>query len=233
MNLGYIGKDQLLGRAETDFKKEEKHTGTQSKLGRDAFLKLLVTQLKYQDPTSPMDDKEMTAQLAQFSSLESLNNIDKGIEDISSKLDDKSIFSGINFLNTEIKAPGHEISKQGKDISNVTYTLKGDTARTYVNIFDQSGNILNTVELGPKKAGSYSFTWDGKDFNGNKAPDGKYVVSFGGEDKNGKSVLIDTQVYGKVVAITKRDNNIYLRLADGREIAMDQVSDVSTSDNHQ
>ena len=226
MNLDYVGKENILGRAETDFVKT-KATGTQSEMGRDAFLRILVTQLKLQDPTNPLDDKQLTAQLAQFSSLESLNNIQDTVEKIASKLDDTNILSGLKFLGTEVRAPGNEIVKQDGEISQVTYKLNGDATRTYVNIFDQYGNIVNTIELGPKNQGTYTFEWDGKDFDGNELPDGQYSVSFGAEGADGESVLIDTEVYGKVVGVTKQDSNIILELEDGRKVSMDQVESVT------
>jgi len=232
MNMDYVGTNNIIGRAETDFQEPTKPTGDQSELGEDAFLQLLVTQLSFQDPTNPMDDKELISQLAQFSSLEALNNINEEVEEISSKLDNNFLFSGLSFLGTEIKAPGNEIFKEGDDISEVNYTLQSDSTRTYVNIFDQSGNIVNTIELGAKMSGSYTFSWDGTDFNGNKVPDGKYMLHFGGEGQNGEPVLIDTEVSGKVVGISQQEDTIYLRLEDGREVPMDQVSEVSTSQDH-
>lgn len=228
MNLDYVGKENILGRAETDFVKT-RATGTQSKMGKDAFLQLLVTQLKLQDPTNPMDDKQLTAQLAQFSSLESLNNIQNTVEKIASKFDDTNILSGLKFLGTEVRVSGKEIIKQDGKISQVTYKLNGDATRTYVNIFDQYGNIVNTVELGPKSEGSYIFQWDGKDFDGNVLPDGQYSLAFGAEGPDGESVLIDTEVYGKVVGVTKQDSNIILELEDGRKVSMDKVESVSYS----
>ena len=232
MNLDYVGKENILGRAETDFVKT-KTTGTQSKMGKDAFLQLLVTQLKLQDPTNPMDDKQLTAQLAQFSSLESLNNIQNTVEKIASKFDDTNILSGLKFLGTEVRVSGKEIIKQDGKISQVIYKLNGDATRTYVNIFDQYGNIVNTVELGPKNQGTYTFEWDGKDFDGNVLPDGQYSLAFGAERVNGESVLIDTEVYGKVVGVTKQDSNIILELEDGRKVSMDKVESVSYSSHEE
>ncbi len=232
MNLNYVGVDNILGRAETDFKTTKK-TGTQSEMGRDAFLQLLVTQLKLQDPSNPLDDKQLTAQLAQFSSLESLKNIEEGVKDLSSKLDNNTILSGIKFLGTRVKAPGKDVVKNGDSISQVSYRLNGDATRVYVNIFDANGNIVNTVELGAKMEGEYNFTWDGKDFDGNELPDGTYKVSFGAEGQNGESVLVDCEVAGKVIGVTKQDNTLILQLEDGREVPMDQVEDVTMDGSSQ
>ncbi len=153
------------------------------------------------------------------------------MEVISSKLDNNTILSGVKFLGTQVRAPGKEIVKQDSNISQVTYTLDGNSIRTYVNIFDRHGNIVNTVELGPKSEGTYDFKWDGKDFNGNILPDGHYFLSFGAEGDNGEGILVNSEVYGKVVGITKDGTSLVLRLDDGREVPMDTVDSVGSFDN--
>lgn len=229
MSLGYTGIENIIGRAETDFK-EEKLTGTQSELDKDAFLQLLVTQLKLQDPTNPFDDKELTAQLAQFSSLESLSNINSSVETIVDKLDNNTLFSGIKFLGTEVVASGNEISKQDDNISTIEYSIEDSSVRTYVNIFDSQGNIVNTIELGAKLPGTYNFVWDGLDFNGQEVPDGKYVVHFGAEGAQGQPILIQTKSSGKVIGVSQEDGAIKLTLEDGREILANEVTKVTTSE---
>ncbi len=224
----YPDASNLLGRAETDFYNKQKPTGTDSKMGEDAFLKLLVTQLSHQDPTDPMDDKELTSQLAQFSSLEQLSNINEGIKDLSKKMQENSLLNGLGFLGNKVTAKGDEVTKKGDDISSVFYKLEGDANRVYVNVFDKEGKIINTVELGSKKAGEYTFTWDGRDFYGRKVPDGTYKLSFGAEGTDGKSVLIDTEVSGKVVGITTKDGSTYLKLEDGREVPLSMIDEVTT-----
>ncbi len=224
----YPGAANILGRAETDLYNKQKPTGTDSKMGEDAFLHLLVTQLSLQDPTDPMDDKELTAQLAQFSSLEQLSNINQGIKDLSNKMEENSLLNGLGFLGNKVTAKGDEVTKKGDEISSVFYTLKGDANRVYVNIFDKDGKIINTVELGKKKAGEYTFSWDGRDFYGRQVPDGTYKLSFGAEGVDGNSVLIDTRVSGKVVGLTSKDGGTYLKLEDGREVPLSMIDEVTT-----
>lgn len=227
MSLEYTGIDNILGRAEIDFQ-EEKLTGTQSKLDKDAFLQLLVTQLTLQDPTNPFDDKELTAQLAQFSSLESLNNINESVNSILDTLDNNSILSAVKFLDTYVVAPGNEISKQDENITKIEYQLQDKSVKTYVNIFDESGNIVNTIDLGAKLPGTYTFQWDGKDFNGNDLPDGIYNVRFGAEGENGEPILISTKASGKVVGVSKENNSVMLTLEDGREVSLNDITEVTS-----
>ena len=88
-------------------------TGKQGALGKDAFLKLLVTQLQHQDPLNPLDDKEFIAQLAQFSSLEQMNNISEGITSLVKKTQEQDMLNSVNYIGKEVTASGHSVTKNG------------------------------------------------------------------------------------------------------------------------
>lgn len=85
-------------------------TGDNSKLGKDAFLKILVTQLQHQDPTSPMDDKEFISQMAQFSSLEQMQNMTSAMQDVLASQQQTQLMSYSSFIGKEVK--WHEISEE-------------------------------------------------------------------------------------------------------------------------
>ena len=100
-------------------------TGKQGALGKDAFLKLLVTQLQHQDPLNPLDDKEFIAQLAQFSSLEQMNNISEGITSLVKKTQEQDMLNSVNYIGKEVTASGHSVTKNGTVVTPVFFTLKG------------------------------------------------------------------------------------------------------------
>lgn len=112
-----ITKDYYLPPASNVKYTTEKDNGA---LGKDAFLKLLVTQLQNQDPTSPMDDKEFIAQMAQFSSLEQMQNMTKAMEDLLSSQEQSQLMSYKTFIGNEVK--WHEITEEvdaeGKPLVN-------------------------------------------------------------------------------------------------------------------
>lgn len=91
-------------------------TNDNGKLGKDAFLKILITQLQNQDPTSPMDDKEFIAQMAQFSSLEQMQNMTTAMENLLSSQEQTQMMSYANFIGKEVK--WHEITEQLDDKGN-------------------------------------------------------------------------------------------------------------------
>ena len=97
-------------------------TNDNSALGKDAFLQILITQLQNQDPTSPMDDREFIAQMAQFSSLEQMQNMTKAMDNLLSSQQETQLMSYTNFFGKEVK--WHEVS-ENSDENEVPITLEG------------------------------------------------------------------------------------------------------------
>src|SRR5690606_1261481 len=92
-------------------------------LGKDAFLKLLVTQLQNQDPLNPLDDKEFIAQLAQFSSLEQMTNVSEGIAALTEKTAQQDMLSAVSYIGKEVTAEGSSMTKAGNYVTPVYFTL--------------------------------------------------------------------------------------------------------------
>ncbi|TVM19794.1 flagellar hook assembly protein FlgD [Oceanidesulfovibrio indonesiensis] len=197
-----------------------------SELGKEDFLTLLVVQLQNQDPLNPMDDTQFTSQLAEFSSLEQLTNINKGVESLNGGSERDQMITAVNFIGKEVRASGDMIGKSNSGVSTLFFELDEPIATGFVNFFDKAGGIVNTIQLGAMQAGQYEITWDGKDYNGNNVPNGVYYVSMACEDHNGKPVLVDTDVSGKVVGVQKEDGLFFLRLQDGRLVEFSSIKEV-------
>lgn len=197
-----------------------------SELGKEDFLKLLVTQFKYQDPLNPMEDKEFIAQLAQFSSLEQQMSTNEKMESLLNLQSQQQMISAASFIGKEVSARGYGVSVKGDTISNIQYAIEEEMVKGYVNIFDASNQLVTTVQLESKAPGIHDFDWDGLLPNGNKVPDGVYTVNIAGQNSAGAPVLVDTSVSGKVEAITMYRGEQLLRLSDGRLVALSNVREV-------
>lgn len=195
-------------------------------LGKEEFLKLLITQLENQDPLNPMDDKEFVAQLAQFSSLEQLTNISEQVKTINKNNTKQDMVGAVGFIGKDIMAAGDQISKDGNNVSAMYYSIEDPVQKIFFNIFDQHGNMVRTVETQARQAGEYEFNWDGRDYNGNAVSDGNYSVYMAAEGINGEPVLADTRVAGRVSGVQNIDGVSYLRLTDGRMFNFHDVTEV-------
>ena len=197
-----------------------------SSLDQDAFLTILVAQLTHQDPLNPMEDTEMTSQLAQFSSLEQLTNINKGITALNDAKSQNDMFAAVSFIGKEVKAEGYKVSLSEGNASTIYYGFGETVSKIMMNIYDSEGAIVRTVELGSKDAGTYQYTWDGKDENGELLPDGQYGVGILGEDVSGDYVMVQTEISGRVDAVVNENGTQYLRLSDGRFINFLNIKEI-------
>lgn len=224
---GLVYNNSMLGRAESEFESYQQYpTSGKSDLGKDDFLNLLVEQLKNQDPLNPMEDKEFTAQLANFSSLEQLTEINEGIGDLTAGTQRQEMLNGVSFIGKEVMAAGEGLSKSGDHVSSMSFTLNESAFDVYVNIFDEYGNIVKTLEMGAMQQGEHSIDWDGADYNGSEVPDGIYYVSMAAENSEGEPILVNTEVSGTVKGVNVYSDGYYLQLEDGREVNMLEVQTV-------
>lgn len=214
----------IIGKAESEFF-AEKSTG-KSDLGKEDFLMLLVTQLQHQDPLNPMDDKEFTAQLANFSSLEQLTSINTGIQSLANQAGTQDMRTAVSYIGRQVRASGDSVSLADGQASTVYYFLNETAGNVYANLYDANGNIVRTLQLGDMQAGEHTFEWDGKDWAGKAAADGVYQVYMAAENLNGEPILTETEVAGTVAAVQSYNGSNYLRLTDGRVVNFNQVWEV-------
>ncbi|MDK2956291.1 MAG: flagellar basal-body rod modification protein FlgD [Desulfovibrionales bacterium] len=207
-----------------------------SALGKDEFLELLLVQIANQDPLNPMDDTEFISQMAEFSSLEQLNNISDGIGDINSTLERQDLMNAVSFIGQEVMAEGYSLSKNDDSVSTVYYSFDESVQDVYVNIYDSDNNIVNTVDLGAMSAGSYQYVWDGLDYDGVEADNGVYQIYIAAVTADGSTALVTSAVSGEVSGVITNDGDNYLVLEDGRSIdfldVYQIVAPASTSDNN-
>lgn len=195
-------------------------------MDQDDFLTILVAQLTHQDPLSPMEDTDMTSQLAEFSSLEQLTNINDGISGLSKSMTQSDMLSAVSFIGKEVKAEGYKISVTEGNASTIYYGFGEPVSSIKMNIYDGDGAIIKTIDLGSKEAGSYQYDWDGTNEGGEKMPDGQYGIGILGEDKEGKPVMVQTEISGRVDAVVNEGGTQYLRLKDGRFLSFLNVKEI-------
>jgi flagellar basal-body rod modification protein FlgD len=204
----------------------------QKNLGKDDFLKLLVTQLRFQDPLSPDDPKEFVAQLAQFSSLEQQINANQNLESVgqsvSSLKESLGMSRGVNLLGKTVKGLSNSLSLSGGQVNGASYQLPGEAKEVTITIFDSAGGLVRTLKSGSQAAGLHEFSWDGKDAQGATLPDGSYTYQVAALDSQGKSLEVTNYFTGKVQEVFQDQRGIWLKI-DGREVPLDNIISVSQS----
>jgi flagellar basal-body rod modification protein FlgD len=170
-------------------------------LGKNEFLKLLLAQLANQDPTKPVDNQAFVAQLAQFSSLEQLQTLGEKFDMMtvaqasSNQLQVAGLVGKqVDFRSDALQMDGSTVSARG----NVS--MNADSVVAVVT--DASGNVVRTMALGPQSAGTFGFSWDGRNDRGASLPTGTYQVAIHASRADGQTVQSEFLSRGTVDAVT-------------------------------
>lgn len=209
-----------------------------SNLDKDSFMLLLVTQFKYQDPLNPMDDKEFIAQMAQFSSLEQLMNLNTSMEGLTTATNNQQMVNATSYIGKLVSVAGNTIGKSTAvnadgvsetSISTFRYAFGDNVVKGTLSVKDANGNTIYTEDLAGKQAGvTFEFNWNGKMGNGTDAPDGVYTVSLGAFNDKGEAVLSDQVVDATVTGVVNSDGTVYLGMDGGQLMELANVRQVTT-----
>lgn len=175
-------------------------TGNQQIAGNfTQFLTLLTTQLKNQNPLSPMDTNQFTQQLVQFAQVEQQLKSNDRLDSIASSARNSEAASLSSYIGKSITTDGIT-SELGS--SGATWSLSPPraTSKATITISDSKNNVVG-IQTQPLSAGTQSFSWDGRTSSGLKAPAGLYTIKVDAVDASGQKVIVDTAVSGKVDGI--------------------------------
>jgi len=188
------------------------------------FLKLLIAQIKNQDPMAPMDASTMTAQMSQLNMVSSMANMNTSMTAMLSQM------QSVNFMN-QAALIGHSPAVAGDGIAfdGTNQVMLGANAANplksvIATISDASGNTVNSVDLGSLNAGMSNFLWNGKDAGGNTVAAGMYYLSLTGTNAADATENPTAYVASAVASVSKGSNgDAILNLLDGRIINSSEV----------
>ena len=184
-------------------------------LGKDAFYKLLITELQNQNPLEPMNAEEFIAQLTQFSQLEALEDINNQFQVLTAYQASINNLLAVGLMGKKVKAAGNAISLEKGNEVTLHYDLAADASKVIINIYDSEGRLVRTLEEGAQEKGEHEVNWDGKDNEGNELPSGDYTFKVMAEDKNGDPVKANTYFMGTVTGVEfDESGQLYLKVGD-------------------
>lgn len=188
------------------------------------FLTLLVTQLKNQDPLNPMDNNQMTTQLAQISTVSGIEKLNTTMTSLLSAYDNSQAMNTASLIGKNVLTPGGAM-QLGSAGAAGGVKLDAAADKVVVTIKDSTGKVVQTQDLGAHAAGSFSFVWDGKDGDGNAQPTGDYKFTVEAT-KGSEKVTSTTLQLGTVSAVTRSGSKFVLDLSDGSTVNFDDVQQI-------
>jgi flagellar basal-body rod modification protein FlgD len=194
-------------------------------LGKDDFLKLLTTQLQQQDPTKPMDNTAFVAQLAQFSSLEQMNNVNDTLTKLLTSQGTSLQTTAASMVGKTAVYDTDLVSlTEGKD-AIVSANLSQAAANVNVVIQDSNGATVRILNLGACASGTNRFTWDGKDDAGDQLPAGNYTSQVLATDINGNSISLTQYGSARITGITFESGALKF-LAGGSSLQLSEITEL-------
>lgn len=195
-----------------------------NELDKNAFLKLLVTQLQNQDPTAPQDTNQMVQQMTGYSSLEQLQNMNTALGSIQTQNTGLFQAQSANLIGKKVRVSSTDFNlKDGT--ASMTVNL-ASAATVSVTIKDSAGKVMTTLDEGSLKAGDNTLSWDGRDAQGNKLADGSYTVEISAKDASGTAVTATPSSYVTVTGVVFSNGTVLVQ-AGGKTYSLGDVSEVS------
>ena len=205
---------------------------SRAQLGKDDFLKLLTVQLRYQDPLNPMENTEFVAQMAQFSSLEQLQNMNQTMErSQGAEAELQAAFKNnlvTSLVGKAVEVPTQEVAYDG-ETTEVAYRLGPQARSASLQILDARGQMVRELELDTSQAYN-TVEWDGKSVSGDKVPKGAYLAVVIAAGPGGVPVEADMLKRVRVDAVRYAGSEARI-WADGRELALSDLRGVVEAGN--
>lgn len=204
------GLEAVLPTSSQEIQKEK------DPLGRDAFLKMLIAQLKHQDPLNPMESGDFSAQLAQFSSLEQMFNMNGHLETIAASLVSDGANNVLDYIGREVMCENDTLKLSEGVMSGGVFTLEAP-AELIISIFDDIGREVITLYPGQLDIGTHQIDWNGYDRTGAPVPDGAYRFELTAISENGIYERVTAAASGLVTGVSYENGIPYLEM-DGKLI---------------
>ena len=177
----------------------------------DRFLKLLVTQMQNQDPLNPLDNAQVTSQMAQLSTVTGIEKLNTTLAAMSQNFISGQSLQAATMIGHSVLVPGSDLNLKGGAANSAGVDLQGPADKLTVTINDGSGKAVRKIDLGAQDTGTVSFQWDGKTDGGAVAPDGKYTFSVTATQGT-NTVTADPLAQAKVTSVSLGASGVSLNL---------------------
>ncbi len=208
MTITSTGNSSLDNITSSYQSSESEKTKEDDALGRDSFLTMLVAQLQNQDPLNPMEGSDFSSQLAQFSQLEQLINLNDSMGDLAKAYSDNSEDDIVGYIGKQVTGIVDVMNVDEGSVSGGFYNL-GQPAEIMITITDAEGKTVKTLYEGQQNSGSHIISWDGTNNSGEAVEDGSYNYTVLANTGYGY-INVPSSVTGRVDGITYNNDKSYL-----------------------
>ena len=200
-------------------------TGNSASDLQSSFLTLLVAQLKNQDPTNPLQNNELTTQLAQISTVSGIEKLNTTLGAVSGQLDSNQSLQASALIDRGVMIPGSSILSGKETTTPFGVELQQAADKVTATITNKDGVVVRTIDIGDLKAGVHTFTWDGSLTDGTTAPNGSYKVAISAS--NGTTQLVAQPLqFALVQGVIRGSDGNKLDLGTSGTTTLDEVRQI-------
>ncbi|MDP2254400.1 MAG: flagellar hook assembly protein FlgD [Thiobacillus sp.] len=190
----------------------------------DRFLTLLVAQMKNQDPLNPLDNAEVTSQLAQLSTVQGIEDMNATLQALAASMGVNQMAQAANLIGSAVLVPGDRFGPT--ELENVIgFELSRPADKVTVDIFDAAGGAVRSLDLGPREDGVNLLAWDGLTGSGETAPDGAYTFKINAT-QGGKEVDSNALHLGLVNSVSQNSQGVRLNLAGNESVTYADIRQI-------
>lgn len=204
--------------------------GTKAKKGtsvddvQNRFMTLLVTQMKNQDPLNPMDNAQVTSQMAQLSTVTGIDKLNDALQSLITSVQAGQSYQASSMIGHNVLVPGNQVSTSGEGgYFGVEMPVGAD--KLSVNIKDGAGNVIRTLEAGAQSAGTVPLAWDGLKADGSVASSGDYTFEVAATIGS-QAVSTSNLSYAKVISVSTLDSGVKLNLSNNSSVNTQDVREI-------
>ena len=198
---------------------------TQATNLQDQFLKLLITQMQHQDPLNPLDNSQVTSQLAQISTVTGIDKLNTTITGMNTAMVASQSLQASALIGKGVVAPGNALLlSSSQAVGGVQFQAPVDQAA--ITITNAAGQVVKTINLGAQQAGTQTFSWDGSTDAGGKAADGNYTFTVSALQNGQKVTTAATLGYGLVQSVTLGGDQLQLNTLGMGVVPMNKVQQI-------
>lgn len=200
-------------------------TKTDMEVQQDRFMKLLVKQLQTQDPMNPMENAEMTSQMAQINTVTGIEKLNTAMQQMMATFTASQGLQAAGLVGHQVLAPGSVFLVDGKNGTEMKLDLSSPAKNIKVEIQDSTGAKVAELTVKDSDAGTIPVAWDGKKADGTMAPAGVYkIVASGTVD--GKVVALDTKTWQQAMSVQLSSSGVKVELLDGSMVDFSKVTQI-------
>ena len=193
------------------------NNATDPEASQDRFLKLLVAQINNQDPLNPMDNAQMTSQMAQINTVSGIQELNATLKGMADQMSATQSLQGASLIGREALIDGNSLAFDGS-VAKGALSLPSAASQVSVDIMGSNGEIIDTVDMGAQSAGQHAFEWDSGSI------DPSTVSGFAVRANQGAETVVATPLSRiKVTSVGMSNGAINLQLANGRSVPYDQA----------